>query len=625
MPLVADSIRTLTSALIIAAIVIAGLVLGRDVLIPIAVATILAFMLQPVTRWLTHRHVPHAVAVTGVFASLIAAVVGLSIVFSSQVLELTADLSSYRQNMVEKARMLNGVGSSEGVLKRAFDSVDRLGREIGEELSKPKSLTPDRDRVVVAEPSNTSGVIDHVASLVAPAAKIGLALLFTLFLLMQHQDLRDRLVRVAGTDNLSDTTAAMSDAGERLSKLFLAQAILNVGFGIFVGFALWIIGVPNPILWGCLTALMRFVPFIGSFIAAVPPIVLAACVDPGWGMAIATLLLFVIGEPFMGHVVEPILLGSKAGLSPFAMVAAASFWTLLWGPVGLILAAPITMVIVVLGRYIGGLEFFSILLGDEPALSPEQELYHRILVGDAIAAADQIEEATGIATGKGDTGGLVSLGEASDSIVIPALRLAAVDQRRSKLDREQAKELRETLAEVSALLAANGDPDRAPAAGAATVLVVPAQGPIDAAAAEYVAGVVQATTACPTRAISHTTGLTALSDLGAGATALGAPATRPAGLGEAPSTIILVTVGGIEHQHLRFIVRRAVRDFATTRIMVLDASGHQLTPADRDKDAVSDVLRTTSLTEAMSQIACVMPEKAETGKTETGQLLAEAD
>ena len=596
MPLLADSIRTLTSALIIAAIVVAGLVLGRDVLIPFAIATILTFILQPLARRLTQRHVPYSLAVTGVFSALIAAIVGLSIVFSSQLLELTADLSSYRQNMVEKARMLNGIGSSEGVFKRAIDSVDRLGREIGEELSKSKSLATS-EQVVVTTSSGSSGLINHVASLVTPAAQVGLALLFTLFLLMQHQDLRDRLVKVAGTDNLRDTTAAMSDAGERLSQLFLAQAMLNVGFGIFVGIALWIIGVPNPILWGSVTALMRFVPFVGSFIAAVPPIVLAACVDPGWGMAIATLLLFVIGEPFMGHVVEPIWLGSKAGLSPFAMIAAASFWTLLWGPVGLILAAPITMVIVVLGRYIGGLEFFSILLGDEPALLPEQELYHRILVGDAIAAADQIEEATGAASGQ------KTLGEVSDAIVIPALRLAAIDQRRAKLDRDQAKELRGTLTEISGLLATMVDHKPIPSADSPAVLVVPAQGPIDAAAAEYVASVVQATTSCPTRAITHTTGLTALSDLGA------ATGAEVGSAGKAPSTIILITVGGIEQQYLRFFVRRAVRDFPQSRILLLDASGQPITAGARIKDAVTaDVLRTTSLTEAMSQIVCVVPE-----------------
>jgi predicted PurR-regulated permease PerM len=585
MPLVADSIRSLMAGLVVAAIVVAGLVLGREVLIPFAIATILSFILQPLARWLSLRSLPYTIAVTAVFAGLIVLILAFSIILSGQLLSLTAGLSSYRANMIEKARILRGIGSGEGVIKQAVDTVDKLGREIGEELSKPAS-PPTAEQVVVSSATKTGGIIEYVASVIAPAAQIGLALLFTLFLLLQHQDLRDRLVKVAGTDNLSDTTAAMSDAGTRLSQLFLAQAMLNGGFGVFIGLALWAIGVPNPILWGITAAIMRFVPFIGSFIAAVPPIFLAACVDPGWGMAIATLLLFLVSEPVMGHLIEPIWLGSKAGLSPFAMVAAASFWTLLWGPVGLILAAPITMVIVVLGRYIGGLEFVSILLGDEPALAPEQELYHRILIGDSVAAADQIEEAMETA----------SLGEVTDAIVLPALRLAALDQRRSKLDRQQAAELTTTLRDISGLVTdAARKPEAAPAGNAAPVLVVAARGAVDAAAAEYIAQIVPAATGCPSQAITHTTGLTALSDF---STSSEAP----------PNTLILATVGGIEQQHLRFIVRRAARDFPKSRILVLDSGGAIPSADDRAKeDALGDVTYCSSAAEMLSQIACVVP------------------
>lgn len=586
MPLVADSIRSLMAGLVVAAIAVAGLVLGREVLIPFAIATILSFILQPLARWLSLRGVHYTAAVTAVFAGLIVLILAFSFVLSSQLLSLTAGLSSYRANMIEKARILRGIGSGEGVIKQAVDTVDKLGREIGEELSKP-AAPPTAEQVVVSSTTKTGGIIEYVASVIAPAAQIGLALLFTLFLLLQHQDLRDRLVKVAGTDNLSDTTAAMSDAGTRLSQLFLAQAMLNGGFGVFIGLALWAIGVPNPILWGITAAIMRFVPFIGSFIAAVPPIVLAACVDPGWGMAIATLLLFLVSEPVMGHLIEPIWLGSKAGLSPFAMVAAASFWTLLWGPVGLILAAPITMVIVVLGRYISGLEFVSILLGDEPALAPEQELYHRILIGDAVAAADQIEDAMETA----------SLGEVTDAVVLPALRLAALDQRRSKLDREQAAELRTTLRDISGLVADSARKPTAgrPAGNVAPVLVVAARGAVDAAAAEYIAQIVPTTTGCPSRAITHTTGLTALSDVSTSAEAT-------------PATLILATVGGIEQQHLRFIVRRAARDFPKSRILVLDGGGSTFPTDDRAKeDSLTDVTYCSSAAEMLSQIACVMP------------------
>ena len=243
-----------------------------------------------------------------------------------------------------------------------------------------------------------------------------------LFLLLQYKDLRDRIVRVAGTDNMSETTAAMSDAGERPSDLFIMQTILNSSFGLFVGCVLMIIGVPNAPLWGVLTFVMRFVPYVGSYLSAIPPILLAAAVDPGWGMVISTLALFAIGEPMMGQFVEPFMLGKRAGLSPFAMVLSASFWTLLWGPIGLVLAAPLTLVVVVIGRYIPSLEFVTVLLGDEPPLSDQQEFYHFLLSGDAYGAIDQLEEA------KETT----PLGEVGDTIIIPALKLAAIDRRRGR-------------------------------------------------------------------------------------------------------------------------------------------------------------------------------------------------
>ena len=241
--------------------------------------------------------------------------------------------------------------------------------------------------------------------------------------------------------NLSGATAALDDAAGRLSELFLAQALMNIGFGAVVGASLWMIGVPNSLLWGGLAILMRFVPYVGSFIAAIPPILLAVAVDPGWGMAIAVLVIFLIGEPLMGHVIEPLLLGPKAGLSPFAMLASAAFWALVWGPIGLILAAPLTLTMIVVGRHVNGLKFMTVLLGDEPALSPEQQFYHRLLASDALGAAQQLEKAS---VDK-------SLIEIGDGIVLPALHLAAADFDRHQFDREQAQSILDTSIETSRL------------------------------------------------------------------------------------------------------------------------------------------------------------------------------
>ena len=188
------------------------------------------------------------------------------------------------------------------------------------------------------------------------------------------------------------STAALDDAASRLSRFFLMQTILNAGFGVFIGAGLWLIGVPNAVLWGILAGLMRFVPFVGSIIAAFFPIALAAAVDPGWSMVLATAALFIVAEPLAGQVIEPVLYGHHTGLSPVAIVVSTLFWALLWGPIGLLLATPLTVCLVVLGRHIEALEFIEVLLGDEPALEPEERFYQRLLAGDATEAADQAEK-----------------------------------------------------------------------------------------------------------------------------------------------------------------------------------------------------------------------------------------
>jgi hypothetical protein len=293
---------------------------------------------------------------------------------------------------------------------------------------------------------------------------------------------------------------------------------------------------------------MRFVPFIGAYIAAVPPIILAAGVDPGWSLAIITAAVFLVSEIVMGNVIEPLVLGRRVGLSPFAMIAAASFWTLIWGPVGLLLAAPLTMALVVLGRYIQGLSFVSVLLGDEPALEPAQELYHRLLSSDALAAADQVETAIEES----------SLAQATDGLVLPALALAAQDARAGRLTDQQFKTIGATLAEASELddhlsLSVKRDDEHA------GIVVVPARGSVDIMATRFLARIVETDTQQPTRAIERATGLTALS---LGTTDDEAP----------PACIVIASVSSIPKRQLQLMASRAVRVFPKSRIMVLNST-----------------------------------------------------
>ncbi|MEQ1672807.1 MAG: AI-2E family transporter, partial [Hyphomicrobium sp.] len=425
----------------------------------------MTFILTPVVGALSKLGLPKA---AGVFATIVGATVAVAmfaVIASSEILNLTSDLGKYRANVIEKVRTVSSASKGGSALAKASEAVASLGTAIEKEIAAKENgqvsdlqgaprLPVARDETAAAQqpppvltsPQDANGrlsVLGFLPVLGQPLAQAALALLFTIFLMVQYRDLLDRIVRVVGTDHLSGTTSAMSEAGGRLSQIFLAQALLNGAFGLFIGLALWAIGIPSAALWGVVSAIMRFVPFIGSVLAAVPPVLLAAAVDPGWSILAATLALFIVGEPVMGHVVEPHVLGRKAGISPFAMVASASFWTLIWGPVGLVLAAPLTMVIVVLGRYVHGLEYFSVLLGDEPPLRPEQEFYHRLLSGDSISAADAFE----LELSQQTPGG------AADGLVLPALGLAALDHRTGRLDEDQIARIKATMDELREITA----------------------------------------------------------------------------------------------------------------------------------------------------------------------------
>jgi hypothetical protein len=290
-----------------------------------------------------------------------------------------------------------------------------------------------------------------------------LVVLFLIFILLQREDIRDRFLRLAGTADLQRSTAALDDAASRLSRFFLMQTLLNAGFGIFIALGLWIIGVPNAVLWGIFAGLMRFVPFIGSLIAAFFPIALAAAVDPGWTMSLAVAGLFLVSEPIAGHVIEPVLYGQHTGLSPVAIVISTLFWTLLWGPIGLLLATPLTVCLVVLGTHIEALQFIEVLLGDEPALEPHERLYQRLLAGDDTEAADMAERLLK----------KQSLSGYYDAVAMPALALAQTDAARGKLSNDKQMGICDTVEEVVEDLSDYDDKDptdeEAPRAGVLSI------------------------------------------------------------------------------------------------------------------------------------------------------------
>ncbi len=260
--------------------------------------------------------------------------------------------------------------------------------------------------------------------LLGPLATTTIIIVFVIFILIQREDLRNRLIRLAGSTDIPHTTAALDDAAHRLSHLFLTQLAVNSGFGAAIGLGLWWIGVPSPFVWGVLAGILRFVPFVGPVLGLIFPLVLAVSVGAGWSMAIWTVALFAVLEGVTGQVIEPVFEGRTTGLTPVAIIVAATFWACVWGPVGLVLATPLTVILVVLGRHVEALKFFDILLGDEPALSESQSLYQRMLAHDPIEA---VEHAKAFMSAR-------SLSQYCDDVAKPALALARKDADRGALE-----------------------------------------------------------------------------------------------------------------------------------------------------------------------------------------------
>ncbi|PTM39606.1 AI-2E family transporter [Bosea sp. 124] len=446
------------------ALIIAALYVGREVFVPVALAILFSFVLAPLVKLLQKIRIPRAVAVIGVVVLAFAVVAALAMAMIGQATQLAADLPTYQSTMREKIASLKGAGPGTGVLSRAADVLQDLSKE----LDRPKEPAPAHLPAPAAEsrpipvevhqpaPGAMETLRAFLTPLIHPLTTTGIVLIFVIFILLKREDLRNRFIRLTGTYDLQKTTAAFDDAAKRLSRLFLTQLLLNSGFGITIGTGLWLIGVPSALLWGILAAILRFIPYLGAILSAIFPMVIAAAVDPGWTMLAWTAALFLIAEPLAGHVIEPLVYGRSTGLSPVAIVVAATFWTWLWGPIGLVLATPLTVCLVVLGRHVERLEFLDVLLGDRPALSAPEIFYQRILAGDPAEAADKAEEVLKER----------SLSAYYDDVALEGLRLAAADASRGVLDAERQARILDTVREVVDDL--SDHEDRAPGVADAT-------------------------------------------------------------------------------------------------------------------------------------------------------------
>ena len=479
--------QDLVNGLVIFLAVCAIIYYGQQILIPIVLAILLSFLLAPCVRALQKLRAPKSAAIISVVCITFALLFAMTALLATSLTNLAGDLPRYESNLREKARSLKFATSGGDTIEKAANVLKDLQTELQQPQQSLTSFTSSKPILVeIREPNfgPLGPMISAVAVLIHPLTQLGIVILMVVLILFNREDLRNRLVRLAGTGDIHRTTIALDEAGDRLSSLFTTQLLINGLTGAFIGIALAVIGIPGAILWGVLTAVMRFVPYVGVFMSAVFPIIIAAAIGDGWTLALITAGIILVVEIAVGQVLEPLFFGKMTGLSTFAIVASAAFWATLWGPIGLILATPLTVGLLVIGRNIESLKFFDVLLGSEAVLTPDHVFYQRLLAADPIEAAEQADVFL-----KEDR-----LDDFLDDVAVPGLMLANYDHMRGVLSSERltviANSFSETLDEIWP------DDDSAPQKDV-PVLLISAHGPLNFAATLAFSALLK------TRGVSH--------------------------------------------------------------------------------------------------------------------------
>ena len=431
---------------------VAILYLARETFIPLAYAITLTLILSPPVAWLQKHGVPRVVGTVLAMIVTITTMLGISYVVTNQLLQVVNELPEYRETIAKKVQAFRRPG--QGALGRAAENVKALGKELETPAEAPVTTTPlARGRTAAAGPvpvrvvdppqSALSNLRDVIEPFIAPLTMLGIVLVFTVFLLIEQSDLRNRLFKLAGVGRLNVMTEAVDDATRRVSRYLLLQFLVNFIFGLLIGVGLWVIGVPYAALWGGVAALLRIVPYVGSVVAALLPLTLCLAVFDSWQQPLMVFALFAVLEVVTGNFLEPWLYGAHTGISSLALLITTIFWATLWGPSGLILSTPLTVCVVVLGRHVKQLSFLHTLFGDEPVLPPDAQLYQRLLAMDDHDARAVVQE----------YGNERSMIELYDTVLLPALTMAEVDRQHGGLSPEREEffflSVREMLAELS--------------------------------------------------------------------------------------------------------------------------------------------------------------------------------
>jgi predicted PurR-regulated permease PerM len=415
-------------------LLVAALYFARSVVIPVVLAMLLAFILFPPVAFLQRRGLPRVAAALIVMSFALAIVGSVGYVVASQVQGLSADLPMHSHQIADKLVHLREAGKDSW-----FDKIYQAISTIEERVRETSAAESETQPVLVRVESSSFPWLQSVAGpAVESLVSAVLVIALVAFMLIKREDLRNRLMRIWGRGSLTSMTRALDDATNRISRFLLMQLLVNAGFGAAVTLGLMFIGVPYPALWGLLGMCLRYIPYIGAWVAFAFPFVLSFAVLPGWAPPLLVFGLFLVLELFISNVVEPLLFGRSIGVSEVALLISAAFWTWLWGPMGLVLSTPLTACLAVAGRHVPNLEFLAVLLGDEPALAPSMAYYQRLLARDQDEASDLIEDYAECHNSE----------EVFDTVLIPALSLARRNRERGLLSREDMDFIRRATAEL---------------------------------------------------------------------------------------------------------------------------------------------------------------------------------
>lgn len=421
------------------ALVLGGVVLyfAKPVLLPLVFAILISFILAPIANALQGWGLNRAFAVLGTVTLAFALTGLLGWATATEVQHLAVDLPKHKGEIrakIDNLRTLHG-----GAIADLLQMVRELDESTGE------APPPDTPRVVLAEGDDQSSlarIFGAVLPVLEPLATVGLVVVLVIFMLINREDLRDRVVALMSHRNLPTTTRMFGDTARRLSQYLLAQLAVNCAFGLVFAAVAWLIGLPFALLWGLLTAILRFVPYVGTWLAAAFPVALAFALFPGWWQSVALILCFIVLDAITANVIEPLVFGHNTGVAPVALLIAAAFWTWIWGPMGLVLSTPITVCLVVLGQHVPRFRFMSVLLSGQPPVPPQVGFYQRLLAGDVAEAKQRAVEYAE----------KNSLEATFEDVIVPTLVLTRVDRKRELITAQEEEEVYKACEEILASL-----------------------------------------------------------------------------------------------------------------------------------------------------------------------------